>query len=411
MKYYYTIDLKGIATQKSNKKTQKIYTETLQLLDNLNLESTLQEISRKVIIDGAYYAYINVFPDHHITLTSLDPNYCRSRDKSAYGTDIVEFNLTYFSTYEEKDLKQTLNKFPRNVVLAYKEWAEGRSLTPWVKFDAGSACAFSFNSDYEKAFPRLFSSLIDIINYDDYKEIEKEKDKNELEKLLVQRFELDDDSDLTVLMEEMTSIHQAVSELMQDHNNIDVITTLAKEIELKDTQKTGQVSQNNLEKMLNPKYESSGLSYELFASDTATALERNLQNSTSFMSQLLYKYARWLSVLCYSQIEYGNLFPIVTLLPITWYNEDKMVAEYIKNAQYGYSWILPWVASGKKQSALTDTLYLEQEVLGLSDKMRPLSSSFTSSGDSTEGPKNPVGRPPLSNEDRSEKTLKNIDSQ
>ena len=83
-----------------------------------------------------------------------------------------------------------------------------------------------------------------------------------------------------------------------------------------------------------------------------------------------------------------------------------MVDIYLKNAQYGYSWVLPYVASGKRQSCLLDNLYLEQDVYNLKEKMVPLSSSFTTSSN----PSDEGGRPPLDTREKSDKTIENIES-
>lgn len=197
--------------------------------------------------------------------------------------------------------------------------------------------------------PPIFDTLIDILNFGDYKNIEKKRDSSELEKLLVQQFKLDEDSDVEVLMEEMVAMHDAVVNMLNGHDTIDVLTTIADTVDLKDTQSSvNQAGNNNIEKMLLPKYENAGLSSEIFYATGGTTLEYSVTNATSFMSQLMDKYSTWLSMLCYSRFDYGKLIPIVTILPITWYNQTKMADMYIKNAQYGFSWVLPYVASGKK---------------------------------------------------------------
>ena len=193
---------------------------------------------------------------------------------------------------------------------------------------------------------------------------------------------MDDQKDLPLLLEEMAQMHEAASSILKDREDIDLITTLADDIDLLDIQEKTQVSQDNIQQMVRPKYEGAGISYELFGSTTATALERNLMNNASFIGQLLPQYGNWLSLLCYSQFSFSKCYPVVTLLPVTWYNEKEMVDIYLKNAQYGYSWVLPYVASGKRQSCLLDNLYLEQDVYNLKEKMVPLSFYyfFKSSG-------------------------------
>jgi len=85
-------------------------------------------------------------------------------------------------------------------------------------------------------------------------------------------------------------------------------------------------------------------------------------------------------------------------------------------------------AMGVKQRNLVSTIDFENEFLNLDEKMRPLMSSYTSTGDENSDKKNNSsekkgsgssspkditnkgGRPTLADEDRSQKTQANIDS-
>ena len=419
-KYYYVVDLKRAAQVKTKNKLLKIYNQTLDFLDNLNIRDIFGYITQQVLIEGAFFGYVNDFKDNHITITQLNPDYCRSRDTSAYGTACLEFNVQFFTIYtDELDRIRTLNAFPIEVKRHWEAYRQGTVPSPWIRLNPAYSCAFFMDSN---CAPPIFDTLIDILNFGDYKNIEKKRDSSELEKLLVQQFKLDEDSDVEVLMEEMVAMHDAVVNMLNGHDTIDVLTTIADTVDLKDTQSSvNQAGNNNIEKMLLPKYENAGLSSEIFYATGGTTLEYSVTNATSFMSQLMDKYSTWLSMLCYSRFDYGKLIPIVTILPITWYNQTKMADMYIKNAQYGFSWVLPYVASGKKQSTLLDNAYMEQEVLNLSEVMRPLSSSFTmgdgdgesnSSGGSSKknNPPGEPGRPEKPMEEKSDKTIANINA-
>lgn len=408
-KYYYTLDLKGIKDV-DKKDPLKVYYNSLNLLDNMNLPDLLGRISKKVLINGVFYGYVSKIGKDRIIITELNPNYCRCRNLSAYGTNIIEFNLNYFANYtDRKDLIDTLSKFPEEIQRVVLERGNVNG-NYWVPLPAEMSCAFSLEGS---ECPPLFNSILDIINYDQYKEIEKERDEEELEKLLIQRFEPDDDGDLEFYLEEIAAMHDAAVGMVDTNKHLNVLTTLASEISLPDTKSSNRVGTDNLQKMLTPKYESSGLSYEVFASTGATSLERSLQNTTSFMSQLIEKYNAWLSMICYSSFSFGKIIPVVTILPITWYNEKDMIDKYLKAAQYGYSWILPYVALGKKQSTLLDTIYLEQDLLKLKDIMVPLSSSFTEtesgslSNEDSAKESEANGRPEKESSERSEQTNKN----
>lgn len=421
-KYYYTLDLKHLSEEYSDNKknsVKKIYNQTLDFLDRINIEDTFGFIATRMLVDGAFYGYINFFDEDRITITMLDPNYCVTRFKSPYNTNIVEFDIRFFNKYiDEEEREIALNSFPKVVRNAWRKYQKGKNKDGnyYVMLPPEESCAFQFGG---VPIPPFFDTIIDIINFNDYKDIEKRRDTQELEKILVQKFNLDEEGDLEVLLEEMTQMHEAVSSIFKDNPNIDVLTTFA-DIDLKDTQSSsGSVTNNNIEKMLVPKYENAGISFELFASTTATSLELSISNSTSFMSQATSSFSIWLSMLCLSHFKYKKIEPIVTILPLTWYNEKRLLDMYLKQAQSGYSLILPYVATGKKQSTILDSKVLENDILGLDKILIPPQTSYTqsSNSESTSTQKGDIqqksdgpGRPEKPLEEKSEKTIKNINA-
>lgn len=430
-KYYYTLDLANL-TEMSKKATGKkrirqLYDDSLEYLDGFEIEATFAQIAQRMLVDGAFYGYVTDFGDEGQVITMLDPDFCRSRYKSPYGTNIVEFDVSFFVGYSEEERNQAFKTLPNSVRAAWNRvYGSGDNLlnvsvsdARYAILPANQACAFKFDGIDT---PPLFDTIIDIINFNEYKAIEKQRDMQELEKLLIQRFDLDDNGNLELLLPEIQSIHQAVSGMLADNIGIDVLTSLANEIKLESVQDTsGSVSNNNIAKMLIPKYENAGLSPELFTSTTATSLELSISNATSFMSPAIHDFSIWLTMMVYGKFSFGDIRPVVTILPLTWYNDKRMNDMYLKNAQMGYDKVLPYVASGKRQSVLADIAILQNDILNLDEILIPLQTSFTQSGStgssgarqkgdvqqSDDGMPRQKGRPPKSPEDRSEKTNKN----
>jgi hypothetical protein len=75
----------------------------------------------------------------------------------------------------------------------------------------------------------------------------------------------------------------------------------------------------------------------------------------------------------------------------------------LKQANSGYSFILPALAMGLSQRELGNIKDLENDVLNLKEKLIPLSTSYTESG---AGP----GRPELPAQQKSAKTIANEES-
>lgn len=412
-KYYNTLDLVNIvslAEQKTGKnKIKKMYSNALFYLDSFNIEETFQRIATKVFVDGAFYGYVTKSENAQI-ITMLDPNYCRTRFVGDCNTAIVEFDVNFFLGYSKEEREAAFEDMPKiikttwNLLYGANQSNGIFDETRYAILPAEESCAFFMN---DKCTPPMFDTIIDIINFNDYKDIEKRRDTQELQKLLVQRFKVDEDGNFAMYLDEIAEMHVALSEMVKNNPTIDVLTTIAESIELEDLQASsgGSVTNNNIQKMLVPKYENSGLSPEQFSATSATSLEISINNSTAYVNPLIQSFSNWLSMMVLKHVELGVVKPIVTILPVTWYNEKRMTEMYLSNAQSGYDKILPHVASGKKQSTLMENAVLQHDVLCLQDVLQPLQSSFTQSAKESSG-----GRPEKDPAEKSDKTNKNIES-
>lgn len=404
--YYYQYDIID-GSYMGKEKYRELYKNSMNFIEHMNIPLTFQKIAQDVIIDGVFYGYATVEKGRTV-ITRLDPDYCRKRYQSFYGTQLVEFDLRYFNKYVNSTEKAiALKHFPLSVRRKYELYNNSVNQDPWVVLPTNMACAFSLGSS---TTPIIYDSIIDILNFNDYKDIEKQRDSQELQKLLIQQFKLDADGNLKTLLEEMAAMHEAVTDALKDSSSIDVVTTIADTVKLESAQdSSNSATNNNIMKMLMPKYENAGLSYELFSSTTATSLESSLNNSTSFMSTLMEDFSNWISIFVYSQFAFEETYPVVKILPITWYNRTKMLENSLKNAQYGYSLRLPFIIMGTSQSAMLDHKYLENEVLKITDILKPLQSSHTlsdkaiSSEDAGKANEKPM-------EEKSERTIQNIES-
>jgi hypothetical protein len=108
-------------------------------------------------------------------------------------------------------------------------------------------------------------------------------------------------------------------------------------------------------------------------------------------------------------------------MPVTYYNANSYADTTFKLVGSGYSALMPALAFGLTQKDLVNIKDLENDVLKLGDRLKPLQTSYTQSakGSAEEGgegsPKSkPVetdqeegGRPKLKEDEKSEKTIEN----
>ena len=105
----------------------------------------------------------------------------------------------------------------------------------------------------------------------------------------------------------------------------------------------------------------------------------------------------------------------VTMPEITYFNRADMIKVYKEQASLGYSKFLPAIATGQRQTDIMSLLVFENDILDLVSMMKPPASSNTMSSSSSSGSsektntgdKKEVGRPKKSDDEVSEKTIKN----
>jgi hypothetical protein len=67
------------------------------------------------LVKGGYYGLLHDNGDN-VVIQDLPFDYCRSRFKNAQDIDIVEFNMKFFDTIRDEQLrKEILNTYPKIV--------------------------------------------------------------------------------------------------------------------------------------------------------------------------------------------------------------------------------------------------------------------------------------------------------
>ena len=386
----------SLSTPYINKK----YVQSLDYLDNLNLCELFTRISLRALIDGCYYGIIKELSKKEFVLLDLPAEYCRSNFKDLHGNDILEFNVTYFSSIiEESTRRQALRLYPKIISDHYYKYKNSKVKTPWVKVPADIGLCFSFFDDGRPLFLDVIPATLD---YDDAVKVNKERDLEEIRKVLVQKIPHMTDGTLLFEPDEALVMHDGAVGMMAGNKNISVLTTYA-DVDAVVSKTSSEAATNSLEKSLQNIYSKAGVSGQLFAPTGSQALSTSITNDMALMMIMANKYSHFLTFLINYLFSNSNIKFRYMILPVTWYNESQYITDTFKLAQSGYSFLLPAIAVGLSQKDLSNIKELENDVLKLREKLIPLESSYTqSSGE--------VGRPKLSVEEKSPKTLQNEES-
>lgn len=381
----------------SSPQISKRYYQALDYLDKIHLAEVMTRMSIYALIYGCYYGIIQKATKDEFILFDLPASYSRSRYVDIYGNEIVEFNVSYFNTISDLDMrKEALNTYPKVVSTYYKRWLNGREKTPWVKLPAEVGVCFSFFEDNRPLFLHVIPATI---QYDDAVDTERERELEEIRKIIVQKIPHLTDGQLLFEPEEAAVIHKGTVGMMKGNKNVSVLTTYA-DVEAILSKTSADNVSTSLEKMLQNVYAQAGVSAQIFAPVGSQVLLISITNDMSLMMILGNKYSRFFTKVVNDLFSNGNINFKWMLLPISYYNKKDFIDESFKLAQSGYSFLLPALASGLSQRELMNIKELENDVLKLPKVLIPLSSAYTQSD---KGP----GAPEKNPEDKADKTIQN----
>lgn len=426
---YDTVVVPVFETSGKGSKTQiiKAFYNACNFIELLDIKNTFTRITREWLKSGVYHGILQE-KDGKLVITDLPVEYCRTRYKDFNNLNILEFNLQYFiQRYtDEAERNIVVSNFPEIIQEAWRRWIATHKLdNSWIEIPASAGgVSFCFAEDQT---PLLIASIPELYKLKDAVGREEKRDENELYKLLIQRMPIDNDGELVFELDEVADIHAGVASMLQNLDTVDVLTTFG-ETTLENLQDSTAASQSadRIEKYSKNAWDSLGRSNLLFNADNSSSLAYMIKKDESLMKTYLNMYNTWIKYHLNSRFSRTGLSFDFEILPITVFNRKDLQSQYFQGAQYGYSKMYAGVASGVKQMSQISLMTFENDYLEMTDKMIPLQSSYTSSGNEEKSSSseksgsstskvqdlnNTGGRPTLPDEDKSEKTQANIASQ
>ena len=356
-------------------KISKSYYKATDFCSSFKIERKCALFAVDIFVKGAYYGLVHDNGDT-VAIQDLPFEYCRSRFKNQQEIDIVEFNMAFFDSISDEALrKEILQTYPTVVQKGYYNY-KYKKKSKWIFLPAEMGIYFCF---FEES--PFFLDLIPLLDdLDDYKEIDKRRNLQALEKILVQKVGRDG-MRLVFEPEEAEEMHTGVLEMLSDNADMDVVTTYndisVLDLSVDDDEKT------EIEDIQNLIYESAGVSKELFCATTEAGIEYSLNNDLAMTMILGRRFANFFTALLNYKFSTKKIKFQLLILPISHYNSADYTSRAKELAAFGYSFLTPILSTGLDQTSLSDLKELENEVLNLDEVLKPLQSSYTQSGKST----------------------------
>jgi hypothetical protein len=175
-------------------------------------------------------------------------------------------------------------------------------------------------------------------------------------------------------------------------------------------------------------YAQAGVTGQVFASVGSGSLGTSLNNDLALTMYLANKMSHFITNTLNDIFGNGNITFKYSIMPITYYNAFDYIDSSYKLVGSGYSALMPALAYGLTQKDLVNLKDLENDVLKLGDRLKPLSTSYTQSsnknedggeenGDGATSKETPVetdidegGRPTKKEDEKADKTHQNEES-
>lgn len=334
----------------------------------------------EVLITGSYFGLIVQADKKAFAVMDLPTSYCISRFKDVQGNDVIEFNLSYFDTLHDSEIKKrVLKTYPKEIQSAYRKYRDGKGEKWFVIPTNISLCFQLFDGR-----PPFLNIIPATLNYDIAVENEKAREVEEIKKIIVNHIPHLSDGTLLFEPDEVAVMHQGVVGMMRGNPNVSVLTSYG-EVDAITSKTSSDTVSTNLEKMKQTIFSEGGVSGEMFDSTSNLTISYSVDTHISLMMILARKYARVLTNIINSIYQNSNVGFSYTFLPVAEHNTKDYIDEAFKLASSGYSYLIPAIALGFSQRQIIDLKDLENKVLKLEKRFVPLQSAFQQSANGQTG--------------------------
>ena len=353
-----------------------IYNLMIEAVDGLSIETKFPAMLSLLYINGAVY-FTTFCDEESITIDTvlLPDKYCRKVGETQYGTNIIQFDFSYFQDTgaQGEDLNNLLKTFPKEFQSGYRRFQTDQNLR-WQTLDPHYSSALLLN---EMSIPTYFYLMGGILDYEKYQDNELERNDNLLKYLVVHTMPHYEDN-LIFEVDEVEAIHQSLKRIVDTGEKARLITTYG-DVHV-DRISENDTSENQvLSKAFAAIFNNAGFNSGLFTGESVTALEMSLIRDKGRVWKHVQSLLNFYTIAINNWFEFKDYQADIDILPISPYTYNDDIMKYKENATLGVGKLDYFIASGVKQKNIQDQLYLES-FLKL-DQIVPMQSSHTQTAD------------------------------
>ena len=365
----YDLDIEKVNIERFKKQ----YNKTLKLLETMNIPHEFLKVLKVCFREDVFFGYEHITTDSYF-IQKLNFEFCRISSIED-GVFNFAFDFSYFDKYKEK-----LEQYPDEFQEKYSLYQSNSKLR-WQELSSERTICIKANDDLDYAIPPFASVFEAIFDIDESKKLKRVKDKMDNYMILTQKIPINErngnTNDFLIDLETATLFHNKASQSLPDEVGL---VTSPMDIEAIKLERKNN-DHDNVAQAERNYYNASGVSQFLFNSDKATntGINKSILTDEQIVFALLKQFQRWVN----RKLKYFNStykFNI-EFLKTTEHNRQQVFEDYLKAAQFGFpTKQATFAVLGHSPSSMNNMAFLENEVLGLTLKLEPLSSTHTQSG-------------------------------
>jgi hypothetical protein len=380
-------------------KLKNQYKKVAQFVDNMNIRHEFLKVLDVAYREDVYYGYEHM-DDTSYFFQKLDPDYCQISSLED-GVWNFSFDFSYFQTNPEQ-----LEMFPPEFKKMYNRFVKDPSNMRVQELDSTKTICIKINESLTYVMPPFFSTFEAIFDIEDYKALKKDKEEISNYKVIYQKIPMrtnsDANDDFLINLDTAMVFHNKAAQVVPDQVGIITAPFDAEGISFE----KDQADFDNVAKAERDFWNTTGVSQLLFNADktTSVGLSYSTKTDEAMAYGVLRQIERWINRRIKFFVGNNQNFK-VRMLDVSIFNQDDQFNLAIQAGTYGLP-VKTAIASllGMSTSSMMNMFILENDILGINDKLVPLPSAHTLSGNGD------VGAPPKSNGDITDEGLKTRDA-
>lgn len=354
-------------------KLKSEYQKKSVILENMAIRDSFRAPITVAMREDVSYNYVLESKDSFM-FRALDPRYCQLSSKTDNVYDLA-FDFQYFDTNQTM-----LELYPPEFTEKYNIYkAQGTGMR-WQKLEPRNTMVLKANFDIDYPIPPFagaFEAIFDII---DYKSLQLAKTETGNYKVLVMKIPINEKGDFEIDFDIAQNFYNQMGANLPDNIGLAMSPM---DIDSFEFEKSGTNTDADLVRSAEQNFFSSaGVSNQLFNNEkaTASALKQSIICDQAIIWGLLSQIERWINR--YLKFQTGSQKFHVVMPQITVYNEADKADQYLKAAQNGLPTKMLYGATlGLDPLEMLSMNYVENDLFELPDKLIPLQTSYTMSGD------------------------------